>query len=77
MKELFRGEYVWEIVENGYVEPTDQVTYNFLTQAKNDALKDQRKRDGKVMFYIHHAMHEIILPRVGYGQSRDFKTTNS
>jgi hypothetical protein len=50
-------------VENGYVEPTDQETYNALTQAENDALKDQRKNDRKTMFYIHQAMHESILPR--------------
>jgi hypothetical protein len=47
MKALFRGQDVWEIVENGYVEPTDQATYNALTQAEKDALKDQRKKDGK------------------------------
>jgi ubiquinone/menaquinone biosynthesis C-methylase UbiE len=27
-------------------------------------LKDQRKKDGKMMFYIHQSMHESILPRV-------------
>jgi hypothetical protein len=45
------------------VELAYQATYNALTQAENDALKDQRKKDGKTMFYIHQAMHEIILPR--------------
>jgi hypothetical protein len=64
MKALFWGQDVWEIFENGYVEPTEQETYNSLTQAKKDALKDQRKKDGKTMFYIHQAMHESILPRV-------------
>jgi hypothetical protein len=59
MKALFRGQYVWEMVENGYVEPVDHTTYNALTQAKKDVLKDQRKKDGKALFY----MHESILPR--------------
>ena len=63
MKALFLGQYVWEIVENGYVEPVDQVAYNALTQAEKDVLKDQRKKDGKALFYIHQAMHERILPR--------------
>jgi hypothetical protein len=27
-------------------------------------LKDEIKKDGKAMFYIHQAMHERILPRV-------------
>ena len=31
MKVLFRGQDVWEIVENGYVEPTYHTTYNALT----------------------------------------------
>jgi DNA topoisomerase IA len=47
------GQDVLEIVENDYVEPTYRATYNALTQAEKDALKDQRKKDGKVMFYIH------------------------
>jgi hypothetical protein len=64
MNELFRGQVVWEIVENGYVEPSDQEAYNSLTQVEKDSLKDQRKKDRKMMFYIHQAMHERILPRV-------------
>jgi hypothetical protein len=39
MKTLFQGQDVWEIVKNGYVEPTNQVAYNALTQAEKDALK--------------------------------------
>ena len=64
MKELFRGQDVWEIIENGYVEPTDQEAYNALTQGERDLLKDQRKKDGTALFYIHKAMHESILLRV-------------
>jgi hypothetical protein len=37
MKALFRGQNVWEIVENGYVESRDQETYNALTQVEKDA----------------------------------------
>ena len=64
MKELFQCRNVWYIVKNGYVEPKDHLTYNALTQAVNDALKDRRKKDGNTMFYIHQSMHESILPRV-------------
>ena len=45
------------------MEPTNQATYNALTQVEKDALKDQRKKHGKLMFCIHQAMHESILPR--------------
>ena len=64
MKALFRGENVWEIVQHGYVEPTDMTAYNNLTQAEKDVLREQRKKYGKALFYIHQAMHESILPRV-------------
>ena len=64
MKALFRSQDIWEIVENGYVEPPDQAAYNALTQAEKDLLREQRKKDGKALFYIHQAMHESILPRV-------------
>ena len=39
-------------------------TYNNLTQAEKDDLRDQRKKDGKALFFIHQAMHESILPRL-------------
>ena len=45
-------------------EHTDMTAYNNLTQAEKDVLREQRKKDGKDMFYIHQAMHESILPRV-------------
>ena len=64
MKALFGGQDVWEIVQHGYAELADMTTYNNLTQAEKDVLREQRKKDGKALFYIHQAMHEIILPRV-------------
>ena len=64
MNPLFRGQDVWDIVQNGYAEPTDQTTYNNLSQAEKDILREQTKKDGKALVYIHQAMHESILPRV-------------
>ena len=64
MKSLFRGQDVWEIVQHGYAEPADMTAYNNLTHAKKDVLREQRKKDGKALFYIHQALHESILPRV-------------
>ena len=66
MKDLFRGQDVWEIVQNGYTKPADQGTYNNLTQAENDALKEHRKKYGKDLFYMHQVMHESILLRIEY-----------
>ena len=39
-------------------------TYNNFTQAEKDVPREQRKKDRKALFYIHQAIHEIILPRV-------------
>ena len=64
MKALFRGQDVWEIVQHGYAEPTNQTTYKNITQAEKDAMMEQRKKDGKALFYIHQAMHESIFPRI-------------
>ena len=44
--------------------PVDQMAYNNLSEAKKDILREQRKKDGKALFYIHQAMHESILLRV-------------
>ena len=40
MKALFRGQDVWDIVQNGYAEPADQMTYTNLIQAQKDALRE-------------------------------------
>ena len=64
MKDLFRGQDVQEIVQHGYAELENQVAYNNITQYYKDVLREQRKKDGKALFYIQQAMHESILPRV-------------
>ena len=58
MNALFQFQYVWEIVENGYVEPRYQLAYNSLTKVQKDALRDKRKKYGKSLFYIHKVMHK-------------------
>ena len=63
MKDLFRGQGVSEIFYHGYGEPIDMIAYNNLTHAEKDVLREQRKKDGKALFFIHQAMHESILPR--------------
>ena len=40
MKDLFRGQDVWEIVQNGYIELADQATYNNLSHAEKDVLRE-------------------------------------
>ena len=64
MMALFIGQDIWKIFQLGYTEPKNQTSYKNLTQAEKDVLREQRKKDGKVLFYIHQFMRERILPRV-------------
>ena len=61
MKVLFRGQNVWEIVQNGFTKPVDHEVYNNLTQDEKDALREQRKKNKNDLFYIHQVMHGPIL----------------
>ena len=60
-KVLFRGQNVWEIVQNGFTKSVDNEAYNNLTQDEKDALREQRKKNRNALFYIHQAMHGPIL----------------
>ena len=55
---LFKGQDVWDIVQNGYVEPADQEAYNNLTQAEKDVPREQRKKEANILFHIYQTMHE-------------------
>ena len=52
MKALFSSQDIWELVENGFQEPTDAAAYNALTQTKINLLRDNKKKDSKALFYI-------------------------
>ena len=52
MKDLFRGQDAWVIIQHGYTEPANMTAYNNLTQAKKDVLREQRKKRWK-NFVLH------------------------
>lgn len=64
MKALFYAQYLWEFVENGYQEPVDTITYNALTQAEKDLLKENKEKDSKALFFIFQGVNERIFPRI-------------
>ena len=39
MNYLFGGEDVWEIIQNGYTEPSDEATYNNIIQDEKDLFR--------------------------------------
>eukprot|EP00253_Pinus_taeda_P012472 PITA_12472 len=53
-----------DLVENGFQEPADVTTYNALSQAERDLLRENREKNAKDLFYIFQAVHESIFPRV-------------
>jgi len=64
MKALSSSQDTWNLVENGFAKAADAITYNVLTQEKNDLLRDSRKKDSKAFFYIFQAMHEFIFAKI-------------
>ena len=64
MKTLFCSQELWDLVENGFIEPLDQEAYNALSQAQKDILKENKKKDAKALFFIQRAMEESIFPQV-------------
>lgn len=61
MKALFGSQDLWEIVENGYDEPADQTSLN---PQQLTALKENRKKDKKALFFIYQAVDEAIFERI-------------
>lgn len=58
MKTMFRSQELWEIVEQGYLEPE-------AVQAEPDQrLRENRKKDAKALFFIQSALDDSIFPRI-------------
>ena len=58
------SQALWELVEDGLEEPTDEQAYNALTQEDKDLLKSNRNKDSKALFYLYQAVHESLFPRI-------------
>ncbi|CAO2813622.1 unnamed protein product [Amaranthus hypochondriacus] len=55
MKVIFKYNDVWEIVEKGHIEPTEQEEAT-MTDAQKKKLNETRKKDLKALSFIHSAM---------------------
>ena len=64
MRALFVSQDLWELVEDGFVEPVDEQAFNALTQAEKDILKSNRKKDAKALFLLYQAVNESVFPRI-------------
>eukprot|EP00253_Pinus_taeda_P002547 PITA_02547 len=70
MKALFNSQDIWDLVDSGFQEPANVTTYNALSQAERDLLRDNKKKDAKFLFFIFQTVHESIFPRVATTKSK-------
>ena len=64
MRALFASQDLWELVEDGFEEPTDENEFNRLNQAEKDLLKSSRKKDSKGLVFLYQSAHESVFPRI-------------
>ncbi|KAF7826562.1 Retrovirus-related Pol polyprotein from transposon TNT 1-94 [Senna tora] len=53
MKTLFKSQYLWDLVEQGFADPDEE-----------GKLKENRKKDSKALFLIQHALHDSVFSRI-------------
>ncbi|XP_039007800.1 uncharacterized protein LOC120135620 [Hibiscus syriacus] len=53
MKTLFKSQDIWDLVENGYIEPDEEAR-----------LRDNKKKDSKALFFIQQVVHEIVFLKI-------------
>ena len=58
MNALLRSQDMWDIIEKGYNEPTNDVVLVALTPDQKKALNDSRKRDKKAFYIIYQALDD-------------------
>ncbi|KAI0529711.1 hypothetical protein KFK09_002268 [Dendrobium nobile] len=66
MKALLGAHDVWEIVEKGYDEPSDE---SALSLTQKDSLRDSRKRDKKALFLIYQALDDDGFEKISIATS--------
>eukprot|EP00253_Pinus_taeda_P005324 PITA_05324 len=64
MRALFASQNLWEFVEDGFEEPTDENEFNNLTQGVKERLKRYKKKDSKALLFLYQAVHESVFPRI-------------
>nr|XP_010939511.1 uncharacterized protein LOC105058324 [Elaeis guineensis] len=63
MKSLFGSQDLWEIVNDGYTEPTPDQERGY-NQNQKEALRVTRRRDKKVLFQLYQTLDEVTFERI-------------
>ena len=64
IKAVFASHDLWELVEYGFEEPTNEEEFIGLTQAEKELLKSNKKKDSKAFVLLYQAVHESVFPRI-------------
>ncbi|XP_057514394.1 uncharacterized protein LOC130796118 [Actinidia eriantha] len=68
MKALFSSQELWEVVNDGYVEPTTEQKSTYNMEQKN-TLKEQRKKDEKALFLHYQGVGESLFEKISEAKS--------
>ncbi|XP_073103835.1 uncharacterized protein [Elaeis guineensis] len=68
MKSLFGSQDLWEIVNDGYTEPTPDQERGY-NQNQKEALRVTRRRDKKALFQLYQALDEVTFERIAEATS--------
>lgn len=60
MKTLLMDKYLWDIVEDGYLEPVD---WSLLTDAAK-IIKEEQKKNCLTLYHLQSALDKSIFPRI-------------
>ncbi|KAA8524585.1 hypothetical protein F0562_011008 [Nyssa sinensis] len=63
IKALFGSQDLWELVTDGYTEPTQQEEAAYTADEKK-TLKEQRKKDKKALFLLYQGLDESTFEKV-------------
>ncbi|KAA8537373.1 hypothetical protein F0562_026940 [Nyssa sinensis] len=63
IKVLFGSQDLWELVTDGYTEPTQQEEAAYTADEKK-TLKEQRKKDKKALFLLYQGLDESTFEKV-------------
>jgi hypothetical protein len=63
MRALFGFQDLWELITDGYSEPTVEEEVKYTADEKK-TLKEQRKKDKKALFLLYQALDESTFKKV-------------
>lgn len=64
MKVYFGWQDLWEVVDQGYSEPTEEEEIAAMTAQQRAALKEVKRKDSKALFQIYQSVDESHFEKI-------------